>query len=292
MSPQRARRALPLLFLLAFGCGDPQPASPVDASTENPDDAGEAPDASGLPDAGEQDGGAIDAGGCQGAGGYPAVDPAHAYSELETLRDQPLLDALHDRTKDHVYLSYNDARRAIRDTIDNHDGQLECIYTGVTLPAATAFTSGMNVEHTWPKSEMGESLAVGESDMHHLFPSTNDANLRRSSWPFADLDCDARGDCPWSVGGSSSDYAPGSENEWVFEVRPESRGDVARAHFYFSVRYGLPVDAAEEQVLRCWSWSDPPDAEERARNGRVEEVQTRRNPFVDRPDFVERIADF
>ncbi|HEY3448407.1 MAG TPA: endonuclease [Myxococcales bacterium] len=324
MIPERARWAPALLFLLACACSPP-PASPADGG-ENPvdasalgtdaasvpsdasglpdasgvapdasalpDAAGDAPDAAGLPDAGEQDGGSSDAGACPGQGGYPAVDPAHAYADLEGLRDQALRDALFGLVKDHVSLTYNDARRAIRDTVDNHGGQLECIYTGLTLEAATAFTSGMNVEHTWPQSEMGAALAQGEADLNHLFPSESDFNLRRSSWPFADTACDARGDCLWSKGGSNIDYAPGSTSDRIVEVRPERRGDVARAHFYFSVRYELPIDAAEERVLRCWNWSDPPDAEERARNGRVEAIQTKRNPFVDRPDFVERIADF
>lgn len=311
MVSQRTCRALCSLVLVASACAQ-QPVSVSDAGADSVDaaeeaaDAAEVPadasgpradaetlpaDASGAPDAGVD--GSVDGGGnpC-GPGGYPAVDPAHAWTEEESLRDQPLRDALHGLVHDHVSLSYNDARRAIRDTVDNHDGKLECVYTGLTLEAATAFSNGMNIEHTWPQSEMGTVQATGEADIHHLFPSDGDFNLRRSSWPFADTDCDTRGDCLFSNGGSNIDYAPGSTTDRIVEVRPERRGDVARAHFYFAVRYELPIDAAEEQVLRCWNWTDPPDAEERARNGRVEAIQTRRNPFVDRPDFVERIADF
>ncbi|MGC4119450.1 MAG: endonuclease [Myxococcales bacterium] len=320
-----ARRHLLLTLLLFAAACTSQPASqPQDASalfpdagTEPPDAQAQTPDATTLADASPAeppdaaasadanaasplDAGALDAGAGEpdagahpcGPGGYPAVDPAHAYADLEALRDQALRDALLALVKDHVSLTYNDARRAIRDTVDNHGGQLECLYTGTTVEAATAFSNGMNIEHTWPQSEMGESQPTGEADLHHLFPTEGDFNLRRSSWPFADTDCDALGTCLYSKGGSNIDYAPGSTTDRIVEVRPERRGDVARAHFYFSVRYALPIDAAEEAVLRCWNWTDPPDAEERARNGRVEAIQTKRNPFVDRPDFVERIADF
>lgn len=298
------------VLLLACACAQ-QPASPSadaadpadDASPSNPDAAASGPDGS-LAAADVGTGAGSDAGGAFdaalpdasaspcGPGGYPPVDPQHALSDLDGLRDQPLRAALLARVKDHVSLSYNDARRAIRDTVDTHSGQLECLYTGLTVTAATAFSNGMNIEHTWPQSEMGAVQPTGEADLHHLFPSEGDFNLRRSSWPFADTECDARGDCLWSNGGSHIDYAPGSTTNRIVEVRPERRGDVARAHFYFSVRYELPIDAGEEATLRCWNWTDPPDVEERARNGRVEAIQTRRNPFVDRPDLVERLSDF
>ncbi|MFZ5949748.1 MAG: endonuclease, partial [Candidatus Rifleibacteriota bacterium] len=37
---------------------------------------------------------------------------------------------------------------------------------------------------------------------------------------------------------------------------------------------------------------DPVDEEEKARNDRIENIQHNRNPFVDRPDFVDQISDF
>jgi endonuclease I len=78
----------------------------------------------------------------------------------------------------------------------------------------------------------------------------------------------------------------------LFEVRPARRGDIARAHFYFSVRYAMPIGAAEESVLVAWHQEDPPDDRERERNDRIVRIQRNRNPFVDRPEFVGRISDF
>jgi len=78
----------------------------------------------------------------------------------------------------------------------------------------------------------------------------------------------------------------------AFEVRAERRGDIARALFYFSVRYALRIDAEQEQTLRLWHATDPVDEGELRRNDAVEHVQKNRNPFVDHPEFVTKITDF
>jgi endonuclease I len=48
----------------------------------------------------------------------------------------------------------------------------------------------------------------------------------------------------------------------------------------------------QEQALKAWNALDPPDARERLRNDAIEALQDKRNPFIDRYDFVERISDF
>ena len=78
----------------------------------------------------------------------------------------------------------------------------------------------------------------------------------------------------------------------VMMVRPERRGDIARAQFYMAVRYDMPLEDEMEAALRSWNDADPPDAREQARNDAVEDGQGNRNPFVDRPDFVSRITDY
>ena len=45
-------------------------------------------------------------------------------------------------------------------------------------------------------------------------------------------------------------------------------------------------------ALRGWNLADPPDDLERGRNAAIEKLQNNRNPFVDRPDFVDRISDY
>lgn len=174
--------------------------------------------------------------------------------------------------------------------IDVRDGGIECIYTGaVTAPDGTRMPGGdFNTEHSWPKSD-GARRFPRKGDLHHLFPTRIEANSQRASYEFGDTVCADRA-CPWAQGGS--ELGTDDAGRTVFEVRPSYRGDVARAHFYFAVRYRLRISAAEEEVLRRWHEQDPPDRRERERNDDIEAVQGNRNPFVDDPHLVGRIDDF
>lgn len=58
------------------------------------------------------------------------------------------------------------------------------------------------------------------------------------------------------------------------------------------MQYRDRLDAATEKTLRAWHRADPVDEAERVRNTAIYELQRSRNFFVDRPDLVERIADF
>lgn len=219
---------------------------------------------------------------------HPA-DPDR-WADLDGLRDGALIDALYGRISGQTALSYEGARDEIFNRIGLANGKVECIYTGrQTAPDGTRTPGDMNAEHSWPQSEGADALPA-KSDMHHLFPADATANSRRSSYPFGDTACSGSA-CTWANGGSELG-APAGGAGTVFEVRPQSRGDIARAHFYFSVRYRLHIGAAEEANLRTWDQQDPPDARERSRNDEIERIQHNRNPFVDRPDLAGRIADF
>jgi deoxyribonuclease I len=47
-----------------------------------------------------------------------------------------------------------------------------------------------------------------------------------------------------------------------------------------------------EEMLREWHLSDPPDEWERYRNSLIEDVQGKRNLFIDYPEMVERVRDY
>lgn len=223
------------------------------------------------------------------------TEPLTPFDDLEDLRESELRSALRDRIDDHTGLGYDAARQAIFSNIDGIDldssGRLTCVYTGVTVVANGSNTvGGFNTEHSWPQSQ-GASSEPAKSDLHHLFPTLGTANNARGSYPFGDTDCNQSSACGWHQGGS--ERGPSTYNgTTVFEVRPEHRGDIARAQFYFAVRYNLPISAVSEGALRAWHQQDPPDDRERARNDAIEALQHNRNPFIDRPDFVEFISDF
>ena len=77
-----------------------------------------------------------------------------------------------------------------------------------------------------------------------------------------------------------------------FEPPANHKGNVARALFYFSLRYDLRIKPYEEMVLRQWNILDPVDSEEVRRNTLIEKIQGNRNPFVDDSELVNLISDF
>lgn len=198
------------------------------------------------------------------------------------MQDSTLEDAFRQAHGDDFFTrDYREARQFMFSTIDNVNGRVECVYTGMeittnSIPDHTI----MNTEHTWPKSKDGP-----QSDLHHLFPTDYWANGKRSSHRFGEVFT-----VMWISGGSFEGYdALGSR---VFEPRDSHKGNVARAIFYVATTYDLDVPEFEESVLRTWHTLDPVDEAERARNEAIEGFQGSRNYYVDHPEMVNRVADF
>lgn len=223
----------------------------------------------------------------------PDPNPTDPWASLS---EGALVSALQSYTATgHVGMSYTNARNQMYGVsggigLDIHNGLIECIYTGITAaPDGTRTPGGViNTEHSWPQSQ-GADVFPRQGDIHHLFPSQMDANSRRSSYDFGETVCSGSG-CTWSLGGS--ELGSDSAGKTVFQVRQKYRGDIARAHFYFSVRYGLAIPNDEEATLQAWNDQDPPDQEEIDRNTAIESVQGNRNPFVDYPGLSDRISNF
>jgi len=189
----------------------------------------------------------------------------------------------YDNARDHMY-------GIAQPYIDvGDDGLLRGIYTGVTAePDGTRHPGTLNTEHSWPLSD-GANGSPRNSDIHHLFPSDSMINNQRASHDFGETVCEAEACDYFDSGSEVGDDAAGTR---VFQVRMETRGDIARAHFYFSVRHQMAITQSEELVLLTWHIQDPVSDDELGRNDRIEAVQLNRNPFVDYPNLVDRIADF
>ncbi|OJH42149.1 endonuclease I family protein [Cystobacter ferrugineus] len=219
-----------------------------------------------------------------GTGSTPTTPPPTSPSPYDGLKDKALIQALHDASAQHKDLGYNQARRIIFTVLDNHDGQVACVYTGreVTtdkIPNA----NDMNTEHTWPQSKGATGPA--KSDLHHLFPTDSKANSIRSSYPFGEVK-----EVKWSQNGAK--FGKDAQGNTVFEPPDAHKGNVARALFYFSTVYDKPIPAGDEAVLKKWNHLDQVDAAEMARNTAIEGYQGNRNPFVDDALLADRIADF
>lgn len=148
----------------------------------------------------------------------------------------------------------------------------------------------VNIEHTWPQSRFSRRFdkETQKSDLHHLFPTDSQLNaIRGNNW-FGDVTTDTQ-----TLKCKASRFGIGSAGtEEIFEPPQNHKGRVARALFYFSLRYDLPIYAEEEAILKKWNREHPVDEEEARRNNEIFAAQGNRNPFVDYPELAESIADF
>ncbi|MBN8228582.1 endonuclease [Corallococcus macrosporus] len=212
------------------------------------------------------------------------VPPSKADPRYDGLKDQALINAIHDAVSKHKDLGYNGARKVIFTTLDNHDGVVTCVYTGKEVKTNKIPSSNvMNTEHTWPQSKGATGAA--KADLHHLFPTDSKANSIRGNWPFGTVK-----NVKWEENGAK--FGTDEKGRTVFEPPDAHKGNVARALFYFSTVYNKHIPADDEAVLKQWNTLDKVDAAEVKRNDVIETYQQNRNPFVDDASLADRIADF
>ena len=217
--------------------------------------------------------------------------------------DNELKSSLNALVINHYSLGYNLARDKMFMEFDNQrvNGQgaaentLECVYTGRLAVGYTSRTVAQNApynfntEHTWPQSNFSEDEPM-RSDLYHLFPTDITANSIRSNYPFGKV----VSNITWQVGGSK--LGRNSSNEIVFEPRDVHKGDVSRSMFYFITRYptnyGGFFTQTQENVFREWNKFDSVGVVESNRNNAIASLQMKRNPYIDHPEFVDRIYSF
>lgn len=199
--------------------------------------------------------------------------PLHSYSEARRI----LFGNLHLETDDMGYFVYD-------------------VYCGIKFrhnigPGKLPSSNQVNTEHTWPQSKFSRKhgSSIQKSDLHHLFPTDSKANGIRGNNHFTNVNhgTSAYKGCNLSHVGVIS--ATGRDG---FEPPADHKGNVARALFYFSIRYDISIPDYEEIVLRQWNWQDPVDQEEIKRNDMIETYQGNRNPFVDDSSLVDYLSDF
>ena len=218
------------------------------------------------------------------------------------LYDSQLKSALTQLVSGHTSLGYTLARDKMFMEIDNKkvNGQgatentLECVYIGRLAVGYIDRTDAQNnynfnTEHTWPQSNFNESEPM-RSDLYHLYPTDNPANGVRSNYPFGNV----VSNITWESAGSK--LGTNSNGETVFEPRDLHKGNVSRSMFYFITRYptnyGGFFTQTQEDVFREWNKLDTVNVIESARNDAIAALQLKRNPFIDHPEFADRIYSF
>ena len=210
---------------------------------------------------------------------------------------EELIQDLQQAYKPATVLSYDDARDTMFAVIDNHNGVVTGVYSGMQItldpnadPSSDAYNKDMNTEHTWPQS-MGADQGNAKSDLHHLFPARIEVNSSRGNDPYDEID-DNVTDTWWRLDYSQStiptsyiDEYSEKDNDGRFEPREDHNGNAARAVFYFYTMYRDQADSnffnQQKDILRVWNLQDTVDQAERERSQKVAQYQDgKENPFV------------
>jgi hypothetical protein len=247
----------------------------------------------------------------------PAGDPASYYTGVNAGATN-FITQLSQKIGPHdtvFYGNYIPTMINLFETRDTSGGQkvVNCVYTGLPYVYADPFvwngngSSGkLTREHSFAQSWMptndgtpgwfepnGREL-LEYNDLHHLFPADQlKANAVRSNNPFGEvvtlISQNGQGKLGYDVNGKK-----------VYEPRDAHKGDAARAIFYMEVAYNgvrgkswslgaVSAAVQHDSVLKKWHAMDPPDAWEIARNEFIQTYQHNRNPFIDHPDWTDRI---
>lgn len=121
------------------------------------------------------------------------------------------------------------------------------------------------------------------ADLHNLYPALSRVEQARRNAQFGEQDA--------KVPSKFEDIGCDIKTSFhLVEPRDEAKGNIARAIFYMHSEYGLPI-VGQLQMYKKWHQMDPPDAEERARNDRIESLQGTRNRYIDDPSLAEQLND-
>lgn len=206
------------------------------------------------------------------------------YNKLIGFCDKSFKKKLWYLIKDNKDLGYTGARKFMFALLDNDGGRVCSVYSNLCIETeGIPNASIMNCEHSWPQS-LG-ATGKAKSDLHHLFPVESKFNSKRSNKPFCEVY-----NVTWEKDGSR--YGFSKYDTECFEPPQRHKGDLARAMFYFSLRYSKPLDIEQEEFLRKWNKEDCVSTKEFNRNNDIELQQNNRNPFVDVPEFADVISDF
>jgi endonuclease I len=163
-----------------------------------------------------------------------------------------------------------------------------------------------NREHSFPQSWFNSTGSM-QSDLNHVFATDKKVNNVRGNDPYGTVSVPS---FTTLIGGKSGPNTfPGYTGN-VFEPVDEYKGDVARGYFYMATRYenliagwqnngnandvlagnAFPAyDAWHINLLLSWHNLDPVSDKEIKRNNAIAAIQNNRNPFIDSPQFVQRI---
>ncbi|MFZ4796415.1 MAG: endonuclease [Bacteroidia bacterium] len=242
------------------------------------------------------------------------------YSSTTDLSGAELKTALFNKIAAHSVTSYSGLWNTYSTTDNFYNGKVWDIYStnicGVT-PYNYSFGTNQcgsyskesdcyNREHSFPQSWFGSASPM-VSDMFHIYPTDGKVNGERNNYPYGEVSSATFTSLQGGKLGANT--FPGYSGI-VFEPIDEYKGDLARTYFYMATRYenliagwqnngnandilagnSFPVyDQWVIDLMIKWHNQDPVSLKEINRNNAIYGYQQNRNPFIDSPQFVQRI---
>lgn len=131
----------------------------------------------------------------------------------------------------------------------------------------------IQLEHVVPKSWLYEIESKDPkacSDPINLYPTVGKANNKRRNYKYGIISGEDYflGNCDFEV-----------KNK-IAEPKEVIRGDIARIHFYMSLKYGFKLEKDYLSLLTKWNKADPVSKEECKRNKKLKNLFGKENIFV------------
>ena len=239
--------------------------------------------------------------------------PDGYYDTAEGLFGIELRSALHDIIDNHNSQSNSSLWTHFQSTDMKTNGKVWDMYSdipGGTPPYEFTFVIDQcgnysqegdcyNREHSWPSSWFNDNYPM-KTDIFQVYPTDGYVNNRRANYPFGEV-----GTSSWlSENGSKVGNCSYSGcNGTVFEPIDNYKGDFARTYFYMSTRYfgedsgwdenemvnGAELKPWAVNMLLDWHENDPVSQKELDRNEDVYGIQGNRNPYIDHPEYSQRV---
>ena len=121
-------------------------------------------------------------------------------------------------------------------------------------------------------SQNDSFFAEAEGDLHNIFPSVGEVNLERSNYAFTD-DLSGKsgfGGCEMLI----------DRKKRLVEPPDYAKGAVARAMFYMSETYKIPLKHDQRKLFFKWDKSFPPDSNECFRDKLIFLMQGNHNHLI------------
>ncbi len=240
-----------------------------------------------------------------------AIAQAEYYTSIDgTKGGAALKTALYNLIKNHQQISYGSGTSSTWGAfyttdavVENGQRRVLDMYSNEKryFGSKGSAVSGMNIEHSVAKSWWGGGKNNAYCDLHHLNPSDQNANSRKSNYPLGELTSVSWDNGVTFVGKANIDGS--SQN--AYEPCDEYKGDFARTFMYMFTCYQdltweytwMNYENSTYPTLKPWAvelllkWhkQDPVSEKEVNRNNAVHAVQGNRNPYIDYPQLADYV---